>query len=541
MTYITNVAFRTPTPFPTYILFFPMNYIKKCWLKRWFRRTTWTTAILTVLIAMGYAFVNAIGAQHWRETQAMLKAEGETIDFRELMNEPIPENENFCAIPLLKNIAVVVDNHEQPESPEDKRKHLNSIKLPTPAKGVPTPQLAKADAGILTDFESWAHFLRNDASFHLPEDTGDAARDLLAGLAKDDAIVQELAAGLNRPKSQWTPEWKTRKIPEFHISIEQPHYSIMSGLVKAMALRLAVTTRVGDTAKAHETVRIMARLAQAHLNDPTLYGLIVGSSQVSRINSGIWEICASHLGTPEILGNLESELRNLDLKGFTLRALRSELATGVAAMQYAKQRPEKMRTMTEGETSDDGWFNHLYERSLPSGFFDANAAVLAESEFKFLIKPLREHGWMALQRSSKQLFQELAAMKITVENCSFIFLRAIAQMIIGSINKLIHTQAMLNQSIVACALERHWRKTGHYPDSLDAVGLADGQPLPLDPINDKPMGYSVSSNGRYSLWSIGFDGEDQGGHRNLSEREPVSLPFDAETYSGDWVWNFPFE
>lgn len=109
------------------------------------------------------------------------------------------------------------------------------------------------------------------------------------------------------------------------------------------------------------------------------------------------------------------------------------------------------------------------------------------------------------------------------------------------INKSIFTQALVNQSIIACALER-WRiEKGSYPDSLDAVRLADGKPLPLDPIHEKPMGYRKTADGRYALWSVGFDGKDDGGKRTLNEKKPENTQFQKADYVGDWVWDFPAE
>ena len=66
-----------------------MNLLKRCWQKRWIRRLTWTAVTLVTLYALLCAWVNWSGARQWRTTQAMLKAEGETLDFRATMNEPV--------------------------------------------------------------------------------------------------------------------------------------------------------------------------------------------------------------------------------------------------------------------------------------------------------------------------------------------------------------------------------------------------------------------------------------------------------------------
>ena len=68
--------------------------------------------------------------------------------------------------------------------------------------------------------------------------------------------------------------------------------------------------------------------------------------------------------------------------------------------------------------------------------------------------------------------------------------------------------------------------------------LADGKPLPLDVMNDKPMGYRKTSDGRYGLWSVGFEGRDDGGKRVLDDKRPENTSFDDEKYVGDWVLAF---
>ena len=82
-------------------------------------------------------------------------------------------------------------------------------------------------------------------------------------------------------------------------------------------------------------------------------------------------------------------------------------------------------------------------------------------------------------------------------------------------------------------------ENGSYPHSLDAVKLANGKPMPLDIMNGKPMGYRGTTDGKYLLWSVGFDGEDDGGKRTLDQKQPDNTRFSDAKYSGDWVWDFP--
>ena len=107
------------------------------------------------------------------------------------------------------------------------------------------------------------------------------------------------------------------------------------------------------------------------------------------------------------------------------------------------------------------------------------------------------------------------------------------------ISRCAHTDALVSQAVIACALERHRIEKGSYPESLDAVRLADGKALPPDPMDDRSMRYRKTADDRYALWSIGFDGKDDGGRRVLDEKKPEDTKFSVEKYVGDWVWDFP--
>ncbi len=524
-----------------------MNFLKRCWQRRWIRGLTWTAMTLVTLYALLCAWVNWSGARQWSATQAMLKAEGETLDFRATMNEPIPEAENFCAIPLLKDLALAVDNDKSKGAPAEKRKRLEALKLPSGSNTGTRPRLANATLGKATDLKAWADWLRKEGSLPMPADSGNAARDVLAALAKHDAVVQELTAGLNRPKAQWTPEWKTRELPGVLFSIALPHYPNSRSVNKTLSLRATAAARAGEVATAHETALIMARLNQADLNDPCSIGLLVAAADTNLLCGTTWELCAAHAGTAEDFTRLEAALAGLDFHRAALHAFRSETAAVVNTLQFLKRKPENSLALLMG-TNDGG--NHFFGsiprdfvgRAIPSGFFDASAAVLAEHDFKYFLKPLRDQGWHAARQASRDLEPELTRMKKQVwTHPSYILTGMRSPAATRIINNATYTQILVNHAVIACALERHRIEKGSYPDSLDAVRLADGKPLPLDVINRKPMNYRKTADGRYALWSVGFDGKDDGGKRVLDEKKPENTRFYDEKYLGDWVWDFVAE
>ncbi len=513
-----------------------MNFLARCWQRRWIRGLASTAVTFLTLCALFYSWVNWSGARQWRMAQAMLKAEGETLDFRALCNDPIPEAENFCAIPPLKDVALVVDNDEKKGEPAEKRKRLEVFRLDSSPR-----QNFSNDFGPL-DLKPWADSLRKNGMLPASSDSGDPSRDVLAGLAKQDALVEELAAGLDRPKAQWTPEWKTRDLPANHFTISLPHLTFLMSASNALKLRAIAAARTGDAARAHKEALIIACLAQAALNDPVLISALVGVSAASQLESTTWELCYAHVGTVEDFAKLEASLMGLDLQRAMLSGLRCEMVCASSIVQLGKNNRDSLFETCFGSLQDwNSKIKKFFFYAVPAGFFEANAAALVDFEFKYLIQPLRDGGLMQAHESAQDAEKQISAIKKKIwAHPSYWSAAKAVSPLSGPVNRLIYGEVSRNQAVIACALERYRIENGSYPDSLEGVKLANGNPLPLDIINEKPMNYRKTADGRYALWSIGFDGKDDSGQRGATDQaNPPKTRLTDASYQGDWVWDFP--
>jgi hypothetical protein len=518
-----------------------MSFFQRCWQRRWLRGLVWTLVTLVTLYALLCAWANWSGARQWRDAQAMLKAEGETLDFRLAVAEPIPEADNFCAIPLLKDLALVVEGDPAKGEPGQKRARLEALKLPANGKAGERPKGASAGLGERVDLKAWADWLRRDGTLSMPADSGNAARDVLAALSKHDEVVRELAAGLERPLAQWTPPWKTRELPRYLFAVALPHYSELGGVNQMLALQGIAAARAGDASRAHESLQIQARLNRACLEEPFLISLLVAASGSTSLVNATWELCDAQAGTAEDFKTLEAALAKLDFRQGALRAWRGELAAGVDAVQFFKVSRAEALGLAQGGPESSA-LEGLGSQILPAGFFDANSAVLADREFVRLIKPLRdEHQtWPAVIRSAKDFEAEILAVKERIwSHPSWVMASMIAPATTKIIYSAAYAQALVDQAVVACALERHRLEHGGYPDSLDALRRADGRPVAPDLFSGKPLRYRTTADGKYALWSVGFDGKDNDGKRVTEKGKPMHTKFSDPNYSGDWVWDFP--
>jgi hypothetical protein len=320
------------------------------------RRSLWVFLTIAGLIGVLWAWVDRSGARRLREAEAMLAKEGQTLDFRAVAPDPIPDDENFCAIPLLKDLSIVIDDDSDKGEPATRRKRIRALSLPYWSSDQ-RRTMDGAAFGERADLKEWAAWMREKTSLPMHADSGDAGRDILAGFSQQEPVFAELAAGIARQHAQWTPAWKAAR-------------------------------------------------------------------------------------------ELQEELQGV----------RKEVVAHTSSI---------------------------------------------------------------------------------VTHSSLIVTIVFAPATASQISRVLYTQSLANQAIIACALERYRIEKGSYPESLKGVKLADGKALPLDIMTGKPVGYRKTPNGKYALWSVAGNGKDHGGKRLLDRKKPESTQFWKDSYAGDWVWDFP--
>lgn len=76
---------------------------------------------------------------------------------------------------------------------------------------------------------------------------------------------------------------------------------------------------------------------------------------------------------------------------------------------------------------------------------------------------------------------------------------------------VIQQQSQFDQFRLAAALETYQRRTGIYPDHLDAVSGQFPEGAPRDIATGQPYFYQRNADGGYTLWGTGIDGKNDGG------------------------------
>ena len=81
-----------------------------------------------------------------------------------------------------------------------------------------------------------------------------------------------------------------------------------------------------------------------------------------------------------------------------------------------------------------------------------------------------------------------------------------------------HNQTLVNEAQIACALERYRLAHGEYPETLDALVPQFIEKLPHDIIGGQPLHYRRTADGKFLLYSVGWNETDDGGQASPREK-----------------------
>jgi hypothetical protein len=116
-----------------------------------------------------------------------------------------------------------------------------------------------------------------------------------------------------------------------------------------------------------------------------------------------------------------------------------------------------------------------------------------------------------------------------------IFAKRLLPALGNTVRKTARMQTYVDAAVVACALERDRLANGKLPDTLAALTPRFLEAIPTDVVDGKPLRYRPEADGGYVLYSVGWNGKDDGGE--LAWKGGKTTSVDVE--QGDWVWRMP--
>ncbi|MDP1587824.1 MAG: hypothetical protein Q8M07_08790 [Prosthecobacter sp.] len=518
----------------------------KALLRRIFslRSLLWTLASIVALYFVLVVIENRTGASALADAKAMLVREGETLDFQEVLPKPIPDAENFCAIEPLAGITS--PQMEADSLPSRKRESLVSLGWTTLAAKHTTKRLPPNlnegfDFSRRFDFNNAAAYLSEIQYLDTPVDADPA--QVLAALDVRFPLLKQLAeASKDRPGAMFTPSLVIgTPINPFELHV--PHYNAALESVNALVLRSHISAEAGDLEAAFRTLAAAVRLTKATAQEPLLIGMLVAVAMQKQVSHCVWSQLAQRRVSETHLARLHDDLEDIDFVQNSLRAVRGELCFSVGSGEWLKHHPE-MRCLVftnapfSQTTEDVPWAARLIASVLPEGWIDHSKSSIIRLYFNHIITPLKSGSCTRLMEETDKLLAVIEE-NHGLRRLHYAFAYKSAPVVIHILRDAIYTETVRRQSLIAIALERYGLRHHKYPSTLPELVPVFLESLPLDPIDDKPMRYRQTDNGRYIIWSIGADREDDNGTPPSAKRNG-HLPFviSASDYTGDWVWGY---
>lgn len=527
-----------------------------CWCKA--RFALLGLAGLITLFALYHAEENWRGKRAWTKYRVAMEAKGAVLDLKALIPPPVPDEQNFAMTPLLKPVLDLYTPEEfaakhPPSRFKDTNGHERAVAISThgnsryppvwtndlPA-GVKReyrerkPDLGKWLLGDRTDLAHWQFYYRSITNFPRWPEPRTPAEDVLKALSRFDAELAELREAGRRPHARFNVAYGEAN----PYGILLPHLAVIKDTTRVAGLRATAELALGKKDQALADVLLALELRDSIKDEPLLISHLVRIATLQIALQTVWEGLQDQRWTDAQLRQLEARLVAFDVLTEGARALRGERAFGNRAMEWLRQQPARLAQL--GDSSSDVSLNGAF-RLVPRGWFYFEQLNYNRLFDEFILAGLAGDptAWDLAKIWEKAEKMDEAMVKVSHPARAIFGHYVLSRLLLPAVARVIERsavcQVITRQAIVALALERHRIARGNYPESLDALVPEFSKAVPLDPISRQPFRYRRTDDGRFVLYSVGWNRQDDGGNYVLRDKKQRNFAYDQ----GDWIWPLP--
>ena len=500
---------------------------------RWLLAGFFLIPLLLAAACIGYVEENWRGAHAWTHAQGELRRRGESLDWKEFIPPPVPEDQNLALAALFRRELGYTRDPATgfltiPGSPPYRRGVL--LGMPDGDRQRPNeglPGWAPPSFGP-TNLAPVAKTFRDSRVFHHLPQPGTPAQDILCGLTRYGPALDELAqAAAERPLARFPVGWENDDL--LSLSTDYPFF--LWRLASTLRLRASALLADGQPAAALRDIRLGLRLNRALTFDPTAIGFRWERMGLAMTLNAVWQGLAERRWSGAQLAELQDDLCRFDLLADVMHATRGERARELTGIEYAVQhRPAWPRGPKPGISafgSRDG-----YLRFAPPGWIDQSKALLCRLVQRQVLDAVDLPN-RRLRSAALPPFP--GGTPFDPQTAAGLYGPALGDL--PPLNFLIfqtaRVQTALDHAVVACALERFYLDRHAYPAKLDELVPAYLARLPTDLVDGAPLRYGPTADARYRLYGVGWKGWDDGGKVVLN---PASRSVDDA--KSDWVWQY---
>ena len=484
-------------------------------------------ACLLTLVAAIYVFENWRGRRAWRAMAADLAQRGQRIDLAAFVPPPVPDEQNFALTPSLAPLFDFLPGTQRMRD-TNAQTRLNALGRDLPSTPPAPDNMAR---GQLTPLDTWAVLLNPKAATN---DPAACARTVIAGFQKYDPLLAELRQASQRPASRFAIKYD---LPD-PSGILLPHLSVLRCANQAAAMRAAAELALGQPDAAEPDLQLAFALADTIRTEPILISHLVRIAMHQRALCTLWDGLARHQWSEAQLAAFQNRLARQAIWADFAIAIQGERAFGNAIIALVQRDPpmlNRLGTPSDGPFSEANLPEDLFLRAIPSGWFDLERVEYNRGFAAVMLQPTQTASGTfdpaAVEAASRSLdfgrggFAALRQHRIL----SALLLPALS----NAYRKAAYTQVHTDQAVLACALERFRLKQGRFPERLEELTPAYLDRIPPDLIKGGALHYQRPDPQRFVLYSIGWNGVDDGGTPGLNDHQRL------DPTTGDWVWRTP--
>jgi len=515
---------------------------------RWltFRRFILLSLGFCALVLLFYVEEDLRGWWTWQHFKHEWEAKGERFDYASIILPPVPDNQNFALTPIVASCYENMLTKSGTRITPFKTNVVNRLWM-TP--GDYSNYAERPDGnldwakGQPTDLKAWQDFYRELASktnqFSVPAVPQSPAADVLLALGKYDSTIEELRDASALPYSRFPLNYDTNK----PFATLLMHLSSLKSCVETLRLREVAELENGQSDKALDNVKLSLRLINATRNEPFPSSHYERTRELDYVFQPIWEGLTKHEWSEPQLVVIEEELGKLDFLAdsqLTMRGERNEVFAAAyyfrrvrpyhefrqmfaPLVSYMSPGPDDLRRLEREET-----YKAITMCLVPSGWFYQYKLVIGKTYQQWSLQttdPAKHLAFPEMARNGRVFLDSLSHRPWNV------FARMSGSGFEGANLKLIYAQEMTDLARIACALERYRLAHGQYSDDLAELAPQYIEKIPHDIIGGQPLHYHRADDGKYLLYSIGWNEKDDGGTIGMVEGFNH-----LEITMGDWVW-----
>jgi len=503
--------------------------------RHWGQKTFLIGSLIT-LIALFYAVEDWRGWHAWQVYEQAGNARGEHYDYASVVPAPVPDDQNFALTPVVYSCYGQMFDRQGHEVRPRNTNLVNRLSMPYTIDEGNLPftntLLGNWTIQTRTSFTNLAAYYRQIAPktnlFPVPPEPGQPAADVLYALGKYDATIEELRDAAKLPYARFPLTYDKENCA----AILLPHLAGLKGVAHILELRALAELQTGQPDRALADLALGQRATDSLRSEPFLISQLVRIAMQSILMQPVWEGLADHRWNDGQLVELDHILAGCDYLADYQHSLRGERGFHIQLIKYLRTSPQEYLNLMSDDNGQQNDPMVMLTHLIPAGWFWQNQVVSVRALDNYL--PIANLATRAFQPSLARNIDETNQAMCRRPTPYNFLARLLVPALGGTSRKCAIIQSSVDLARVGVALERYRLANGNYPESLDPLSPKYIDAVPHDLIGGAPLHYRREPDGRFLLYSIGWNEKDDGGKQVFQNKS--KFPDQAQ---GDWVWQYP--